>query len=184
MSRLSGTIRTLARSFITGSGGFFSAGGDLKSLRSGEDRALHTRDRIRRLQTWFPSLIHLPKPVVAAVDGPAFGAGFSLALAADVILASPRARFCQVFGRIGVVPDMTSLYLLPRRIGGSAARELILTARAVDAEEGRRLGLLADVVPEECLLTEARRLAARMNTPGSDFGSVKRAMMEAFDRPL
>ena len=168
---------------IAGQGGYFSAGGDLKSLGPNEDRALRTRDRLRRLQTWFPDLVHLPKPVIAAVDGVAFGAGFSLALAADVILASPRARFSQVFGRIGVVPDLSSLYLLPRRVGSAVARELILTARMIDAAEAKAINLVSAIVPVADLAGQARSMAMRMGERSAHFPAIKSAMNDAFDRP-
>ncbi|TXI80179.1 MAG: enoyl-CoA hydratase/isomerase family protein, partial [Cupriavidus sp.] len=91
---------------ITGAQGVFCAGGDLKSLSEAKRPVYKDRDRIRRLHTWFHELVNLEKPVIAAVDGPAFGAGFNLALACDFILGTPGARFCAVFGRIGLVPDL------------------------------------------------------------------------------
>jgi 2-(1,2-epoxy-1,2-dihydrophenyl)acetyl-CoA isomerase len=114
---------------ITGVDGIFCAGGDLKSLSEAKRPVFKDRDRIRRLHTWFRELVNLEKPVIAAVDGPAFGAGFNLALACDFVLATPRARFCAVFGRIGLVPDLGGFFLLPRIVGLQRAKDLVFSAR-------------------------------------------------------
>ena len=123
---------------ITGTDGVFCAGGDLKALSEAKRPVFKDRDRIRRLHTWFRELIHLEKPVIAAVDGPAFGAGFNLALACDFVLATPRARFCAVFGRIGLVPDLGGFFLLPRIVGLQRAKDLVFSAREMDGDEAKR----------------------------------------------
>jgi 2-(1,2-epoxy-1,2-dihydrophenyl)acetyl-CoA isomerase len=97
------------------------------------------------------------------VDGAAFGAGFNLALACDFIIGTPTTRFCSVFGRIGLVPDLGGFFLLPRMIGLQRAKEIIFTAREVKAPEALSLGLLYRVVPSETLLDEALALAARFH---------------------
>ncbi|MDE2398853.1 MAG: enoyl-CoA hydratase/isomerase family protein, partial [Burkholderiales bacterium] len=98
---------------ITGSGGSFCAGGDLKSIQerqASSDPEVRSADAMRRriqsIHTWLERLHTLEMPVIAAVDGPAFGAGFSIALAADFILASTRAVFCMSFAKVGLVPDL------------------------------------------------------------------------------
>lgn len=169
---------------LTGRGGAFCAGGDLKSLQEGADRALATRRRIQGLHGWFADFVDYPKPVVVAVDGPCAGAGFSLAMAGDAILCTPRAWFCQVFGRIGVIPDMASLYLLPRRVGLAAARDLIMTARRLGPDEAQALGLVGRIVPADDLEAAARALAARLAEAGGDgFAAGKLALNHAFERP-
>lgn len=176
------TVRALV---LTGRGGAFCAGGDLKSLREGADRAIATRRRIQGLHAWFADFVDFPKPVVVAVDGPCAGAGFSLAMAGDVILCTPRSWFCQVFGRIGVIPDMASLYLLPRRVGLPAARDLILTARRMGPDEAVKLGFAREIVPQDDLETAARRVAAQLaETSGESFVAAKLALNHAFERPL
>jgi hypothetical protein len=110
---------------ITGAGGAFCAGGDLRALSQGRRPTAANRERIRRLHVWFSELLDLEMPVIAVVDGPAFGAGFNLALAADFILATPRAQMCAVFVRIGLVPDLGGLQLLPRIVGLQRAKEII-----------------------------------------------------------
>ncbi|MDF2368521.1 enoyl-CoA hydratase/isomerase family protein [Sneathiella sp.] len=140
---------------ITGSGGAFCAGGDLKSLSEERRPIAVNRKRVQDLHLWFRELVDLELPVIAAVDGPAFGAGFNLALAADFIFASPRARFCAVFGRIGLVPDLGGFFLLPRIVGLQAAKDIVFTARTVAPEEAKSLGLIRDIVPENNLLPHA-----------------------------
>ncbi|WP_111735846.1 enoyl-CoA hydratase/isomerase family protein [Roseovarius amoyensis] len=179
-SRDNASVRALV---LTGRGGTFCAGGDLKSLSEGADRAIATRHRIQLLHAWFADFVDFPKPVVVAVDGPCAGAGFSLAMAGDVILCTPRAWFCQVFGRIGVIPDMASLHLLPRRIGLPAARELILTARRMGADEALTLGLANEIVQGEQLEARARDVAARLaETASEGFVAHKLALNHAFER--
>lgn len=144
---------------ITGTKGVFCAGGDLKSLSAEKRSAYGNRKRIQRLHPWFRELSNLEKPVIAAVDGPAFGAGFNLALACDFVLATPAARFCAVFGRIGLVPDLGGFYLLPRIVGLQRAKELVFSARDVPADEGLSMGFVYRIYSAEVLLDEAMALA-------------------------
>ena len=167
---------------ITGADGVFCAGGDLKSLSEAKRPVFKDRDRIRRLHPWFRELVNLEKPVIAAVDGPAFGAGFNLALACDFILATPRARFCAVFGRIGLVPDLGGFYLLPRIVGLQRAKDLVFSAREVDVEEARSLGIVFQVVPQESLLDEALALAARYHDASTEaLGIAKNILNRSFN---
>lgn len=147
---------------LTGAGGAFCAGGDLRAMSATRRTAWESRQRIHALHDWLPGLVNLEKPVVAAVDGPAYGGGFSLALAADMVLASRRARFCMVFGRIGLVPDMAAMYLLPRIVGLQRAKELVFSAREIDAEEALRLGIVLGVHEPDELLDNAVGLARRL----------------------
>lgn len=167
---------------ITGTQGVFCAGGDLKSL-SGEKRSVYKdRDRIRRLHLWFHELVNLEKPVIAAVDGPAFGAGFNLALACDFILGTPSSRFCAVFGRIGLVPDLGGFFLLPRIVGLQRAKELVFTAREVDAEEALSLGILYRIVPADTLLAQALEFAARFHNASTEaLGVSKNILNRSFN---
>ncbi|MGD9862399.1 MAG: enoyl-CoA hydratase/isomerase family protein [Pseudodonghicola sp.] len=155
--------RTLRALVITGSGGAFCAGGDLKALSEEERPVEDNRERIALLHTWFTELSNLELPVIAAVDGPAYGAGFNLALAADFVLASPRARFCAVFGRIGLVPDLGGFFLLPRIVGLARAKELVMTARSFDAAEARELGIVLEIHAPEALMDAAFALARRFD---------------------
>jgi 2-(1,2-epoxy-1,2-dihydrophenyl)acetyl-CoA isomerase len=98
--------------------------------------------------------------VIAAVDGAAAGAGFSLALVADFILATPRARFCMSFMKVGLVPDCGAFYTLPRIVGVQRAKELMLSARDVEGAEALQLGIAMELHAPEQLLPRAQALAA------------------------
>lgn len=149
---------------ITGAGGVFSSGGDIRSPRPDAPAVARTVHRkIARLQELVRVICQGPKPVVAAVDGKAYGAGMSLALACDAVVASEGAQFCAAFGKVGFVPDAGLLYTLPRRVGGARAQHLLLSARVVDAREALSMGLVDGVASSAQLLNtaadEARRLA-------------------------
>lgn len=166
---------------LTGAGAAFCAGGDLKSLSEGPRPATANRERIRRLHYWFEHLVNLEKPVIAAVDGPAFGAGFNLALACDFILATPRARFSAVFGRIGLVPDLGGFFLLPRMVGLQRAKDIVFTGRTVEPEEARSLGLVHEIHAPEVLLERAVAFAGRFrHASTSAIGMAKSILNQAF----
>lgn len=146
---------------LTGANAVFCAGGDLRAMMAarGQMTVETWRARMREVQPWIRALVELDKPLVAAVDGAAFGAGFSLALMADFVLATPQARFCMSFMRVGLVPDFAALYSLPRVVGVQRAKELVLSAREVAADEALRLGLVMEVLPAANLLPRAQALA-------------------------
>lgn len=146
---------------LTGAGGAFCAGGDIRGMAESRSASgvEDWRERMRGYHPLIRSLLELDKPLIAAVDGPAFGAGFSLALMADFVLASPQARFCLSFMKVGLVPDFAAMYTLPRVVGVQRAKELMLSARELDAEEACRLGIAMEVVPGEGLLARAQELA-------------------------
>lgn len=167
---------------ITGTAGVFCAGGDLKSLSEAKRPVFKDRDRIRRLHLWFRELVNLEKPVIAAVDGPAFGAGFNLALACDFVLATPKARFCAVFGRIGLVPDLGGFFLLPRIVGLQRAKDLVFSAREMGAEEAQSLGIVMQVVAAERLEQEALALASRYHNASTEaLGIAKNILNRSFN---
>jgi 2-(1,2-epoxy-1,2-dihydrophenyl)acetyl-CoA isomerase len=145
---------------ITGAGGAFCAGGDLRGIGSAQLDGAGWRQRMKDAHAWVGALIALDRPVIAAVDGPAFGAGFSLALAADFVVASPRARFCLSFMKMSLVPDFGALYTLPRVVGVQRAKELMLSAREIAADEAQRLGIVGEVVDTGQLLARAQAIAA------------------------
>lgn len=145
---------------LAGAGGAFCAGGDVKAMGQGGPRTPEQRRagmaRYTRICT---ELMALDRPVIAAVDGVAYGAGFSLALMCDIVLLSERARLCMVFQRIGLVPDMGAFYTLPRVVGLQRAKELIFSAREIDAAEALRLDLAMEVLPAEALAARAQAIA-------------------------
>ena len=152
--------RSVRALVLTGAGGAFCAGGDLRAIQSAALDNDGWRQRMKHAHAWLAPLLMLDRPVVAAVDGPAYGAGFSLALAADFIVASPSARFCLSFMRVGLVPDFGAFYTLPRIVGVQRAKELMLSARELSADEAKTLGIVFEIVPAEGLLRRAQALAA------------------------
>ncbi len=148
---------------ITGSGGVFCAGGDIRGMAGmATNDGAAWRTRMHGTQRWMAELLALDKVVIAAVDGPAYGAGFSVALAADFVLASTRARFCMSFMKLGLVPDCGAFYTLPRVVGTQRAKELMLSAREVGAPEALALGIAMEVHEPDALLPRALALAASM----------------------
>ncbi len=148
---------------IAGNGRAFSAGGNVKAMGDPErSKPVNGRSRILQLHDWFERLHNLDCPVIAAVDGMAFGGGFAVALQADFILASEGAKFSSVFGRIGLVPDMAVLYALPRAVGMQKAKELMFTARSITAREAEAMDLLYAIHPQQDLLPAAHALAGRL----------------------
>ena len=168
---------------LTGAGRAFCSGGDISGMLDSTRTGLVFRNNMRELHQWLPELVNMEKPVIAAVDGPAFGAGLSLALAADFVLATRRARFCAVFGRIGLVPDLGALHLLPRIVGLQKAKELVFTARTVEAEEAKQLGMVFDIVDDGAALTlAARQLASRFGEASTAaIGMAKTIMNQSFE---
>lgn len=138
--------RSVRAVVVTGQGSAFCAGGDLSWIGAGGGEAV-TPDSVRErmlpfYRTWL-SVRDLPVPVVAAVNGPAVGAGLCLALACDVRYASPQARFSAPFTRLGIHPGMAASWLLPEAVGMARARELLYTGRVVPAEEALSWGLVS-----------------------------------------
>lgn len=144
---------------LTGAGGDFCAGADIGGM-TGEVSSEAGRKRMQSMYAWLNKLVELDRPVIAAVDGVAYGAGFSLALAADLLIASSRARFCLSFMRIGLVPDSGVFYTLPRLVGMQRAKELVYSARELNAAEAREYGIALEVVASESLMDRARAMAA------------------------
>jgi 2-(1,2-epoxy-1,2-dihydrophenyl)acetyl-CoA isomerase len=147
---------------VTGSGQHFCAGGDVKTMQAKRHTAAEGRARVELLNRMVLRLVNFPKPTLAMVDGFAVGAGFNLALACDLIVASDRARFGQLFSKIGLVPDGGGTYFLPRLVGPAKAKELVFTADIIDAEEALRLGLVNRVVPTGDLRQATLALAGRI----------------------
>ena len=151
---------TLRCVVVTGAGPAFCAGGDLSWIgESPELEVGRVRERMRPFyETWL-SVRSLDVPVIAAVNGPAVGAGLCLALACDLRYAAAGATFSAPFLRLGMHPGMAATYLLPEVVGLARARELLLTGRRVGAEEALALGLVSGVSAPESLLDDALAVA-------------------------
>ena len=150
---------------ITGAGKAFCAGGDVKAMQEAKadnrerpltERVAPGRDRSVLLMR------ESPKPLVAAVNGAAAGAGMNIALACDIRLASTTAKFSQAFVRRGLHPDWGGTYFLPRIVGMAKAAELIFTGEVIGAEEAHRLGIVSALHAPEALLPATYELAARI----------------------
>ncbi|HET7873898.1 MAG TPA: enoyl-CoA hydratase [Methylomirabilota bacterium] len=152
------TVRVI---ILTGAGGHFCAGGDVKTMTR-RHSAAEGRARVETLNRFVLRLFNFPKPTLAMVDGFAVGAGCNIALGCDILIASDRARFGEVFAKIGLVPDGGGTWLLPRLVGLSKAKELVFSTEIIDAAEALRIGLVNRVVPAAELEATTRALAARI----------------------
>jgi 2-(1,2-epoxy-1,2-dihydrophenyl)acetyl-CoA isomerase len=147
---------------LTGAGGHFCAGGDVKSMRARRSTATEGRARVELLNRMVLRLVDFPRPTLAMVDGYAVGAGTNLALCCDLVLASDRAKFGELFNKIGLVPDGGGTWLLSRLVGLARAKELIFTGDVFDAGEAERIGLVNRVVPAAELAKVTRALAEKI----------------------
>ena len=147
---------------ITGDGEDFSAGADLSGDRALSNSAADNAARMRRPNRAALALHRLSKPTVAAVDGVAVGAGMSLAIGCDIVVATTRARFAEIFVKRGLTVDFGGSWLLPRLVGLATARELALTGRMVDGEEAAQLGLVTRVVEPDALESTVTEIAEQL----------------------
>lgn len=152
---------------LTGAGSAFSSGGDIKKMAAGaglRDAApVRTRSNYREGIQRLPLLFQaIDVPVVAAVNGPAIGAGCDLACMCDIRIASEKAMFAESFVKVGLVPGDGGAWLLPRIVGFSKACELALTGDAIDAHEALACGLVSRVTAHDDLLPTARAIADRI----------------------
>jgi enoyl-CoA hydratase/carnithine racemase len=149
---------------VTGEGSAFSAGGNVKEMAQRRGMFAGTPDQIAEgyrgtIQRITRTLLSTDLVTLAAVNGPAVGAGFDLALGCDLRYGSPTARFAHTFVELGIIPGDGGAWLLPRVVGWQRAAELAFTARMVDAEEAVALGVLLEVVPAEELLDHVHGVA-------------------------
>ena len=168
---------------LTGAGSAFSSGGNVKDMQkyAGDTIApIAIRDEYRRgIQRLPLALYNLEVPVIAAINGPAIGAGCDLACMCDIRIAADTARFAESFIKLGIVPGDGGAWLLPRIVGRSTAAEMSFTGEALDASQALACGLVSRVVSAERLLDEARDLAGRIAAnPGSTLRMTKRLLRE------
>jgi len=150
--------RDLRAVVITGAGGTFSAGGDISGMNVTDLAA--GRERFRLTHRLVRLLIKGSKPVIAAVEGWCVGAGLSVAMCCDTIVAADDARFAAGFGKIGLVADLGLLHTLPARIGQGRARQVFLYGEQIDAARAERIGMIDHVVPPGTALEAAMARAA------------------------
>ncbi|CAN5745752.1 2-(1,2-epoxy-1,2-dihydrophenyl)acetyl-CoA isomerase PaaG [soil metagenome] len=169
---------------LTGAGRAFSAGQDLKERQDGDAPDLGSELRAR-YNPIVLAMRRLEKPIIGAINGVAAGAGCSIALACDIRLASDKASFIEVFGRVGLVPDTGSTWLLPRLVGYARAAEMVFTTDPVDAKTAERIGLVNRVIPADRLMEEATELARRLaKSAPLALGLAKRALNRALESSL
>lgn len=152
---------------LTGAGAAFSAGGDLKAMQS--HTGMFAGDAVRLRSRYEAGIHRIPrrlarfdKPIVAAVNGPAIGAGLDLACMCDIRVAAHSARFGSTFVKVGLIPGDGGAYFLTRTVGFPAALDLVLTGRVIDAEEALRIGLVHATVADDALEAAARKRAERL----------------------
>lgn len=168
---------------VTGSGPAFSAGGNLKDMKKMLDDNLSSeaiRESYRRGIQRIPlALYELEVPTIAAVNGPAIGAGCDLACMCDIRIASNMATFAESFVKVGIIPGDGGAWFLPRTVGLSKAAELSFTGDAIDAKEALRIGLISYLTSPETLMTETETLANRIAAnPGPILRMTKKLLRE------
>ena len=171
---------------ITGAGKMFSGGGDLKSFAAqGDALPGHLKEVTAYLHAAVSRFVRMDAPVIAAVNGAAGGAGMSLCLFADLVLAAESAKFTMAYTRAGLNPDGSSTYFLPRIVGMRRALELALTNRVLSAKEAHEWGIVTKVVPDAELLTEADSLARQLAAGATRaLGKAKRLLHHSFAESL
>jgi len=176
--------RSIRSIYLCGKGESFCAGGDLNMLQVASS-PWAVRRRFRHLNTILLPLMTLDRPVVCGVQGYAVGGGMGLALTADVIVAAESAKFMAGFFRLGAVPDLMTMYSLPRLIGMARARNFLFDNQTMDAKQAYDLGLAIEVVPDAELydrgLARARKLA---EGPAEVMGLAKQIMLRTFENGL
>ncbi len=167
---------------LTGAGRAFCAGGDLAMISEARERSggRELEPLLRAGMDAILTLCTMPKPAIAAVNGPAAGAGMNLALACDIRIASDEATFGQNFARVGLFPDFGGTYLLPRLVGPARAAEMFYTGEMIDAKTAERIGAVNRVVPAQQLAAETRALAERLEqAPPLAVRAIKRVLFES-----
>jgi 2-(1,2-epoxy-1,2-dihydrophenyl)acetyl-CoA isomerase len=201
MNRLEGAMRedllaalgkiaddaSVRAAMITGAGGQFSAGADIEELVSLHESG--ERDEIRRRVDLGAAVVRqlraMPKPVIAAVDGNAAGAGMNLALACDIRLGSERTVFTESFVRIGLVPDWGGLHSLVRLVGAGRAADLVMTGERLSAQRAEAIGILQRVFPSDTFAGDALRYAKRLaDGPPRALAAMKEGLRFATDESL
>ena len=171
---------------VTGAGKMFCAGGDLGAFHAAGDGA-------RKLLLQMTGDLHLGlsrlarnnAPVIAAVNGTAAGAGFSLVMSCDLAISAQSAVYTMAYTNAGLSPDGSSTYYMPRKIGDRRTRELMLTNRLLNASEALEWGVVNQVVADEDLMAEATKLAVRLaKGPTEAYGQVKALLNSSFDQSL
>ncbi len=171
---------------LTATGKMFCAGGDLASIaKSGGDVPLLIKRMVTSLHPAVSRFARGDAPFIGAINGTAAGAGFSLALATDLAIASSEAKFTMAYTAAGLSPDGSSSFYLPRLVGTRRAAELMMTNRRLSADEALQWGLVNQVVPPEEVMPTAMALAKQLAAgPTKSYGLVKKLLTQTFNESL
>lgn len=171
---------------LTGAGRIFCAGGDVGLFALAGDRmAALLSELASTLHVAVAKLAHMAKPLLVLVNGPAAGAGLSLAASGDVVITARSAHFTAAYTAIGLTPDGGLTWMLPRLVGLRKAQEIILTNRRIAAEEAEALGLVTRIVDDAALADEARATAALLSRSAvSALGAARALLLESFTSGL
>jgi 2-(1,2-epoxy-1,2-dihydrophenyl)acetyl-CoA isomerase len=166
---------------LTGSGRFFCAGGDLKSFASAPSRGRYIKGVADDLHRAISTFARMDAVLITAVNGVAAGAGFSIAVTGDLVLAAESTSFTMAYTRAGLSPDGSSSYYLPRLIGVRKTQELMLTNRTLSAQDAAQWGLVTEVVPDADLADRSNALADQMAAMSRQSnGAVKALLLSTF----
>jgi len=165
---------------ITGAGKLFCPGGDLKAFNSQKDNlSNHLKELTTYLHAAISRFTRSSAPVITAVNGIAAGAGMSLACSGDIIFAAQSAKFTAAYTRIGLTPDGSLTYFLPRLIGLRRAIELVVTNRIISANEAMEMGLVSRVIPDDELLTRANETAVELASGATEAIGISKQLMHS-----
>jgi len=164
---------------LTGAGNAFCAGGNLKAMQAEDMAGRSVGAFLKRLTVpvhgCIATMARMEKPVIGAINGAAGGAGFSLALACDLVLAAESAVFTMAYTKAGLAPDGGSSFFLPRIVGPKRAFDLMVNNEVLSAAEARDLGIVNAIYPDAAFMAEARTYAERLAAgPSRAFGAAKR----------
>jgi 2-(1,2-epoxy-1,2-dihydrophenyl)acetyl-CoA isomerase len=170
---------------ISGTGKAFCSGQDLKDIKNHSGERSLSDSVLRRYNPMILAIREMAKPIICKLNGVAAGAGASLALACDIIIAAETATLIEVFANVGLVPDSGSSFFLPRLVGYNKAFELISLASKVTAKEAQELGIVYKVVSAEELDAAVLELATRYATgPTKTYGMIKKMLNKAYTSTL
>jgi 2-(1,2-epoxy-1,2-dihydrophenyl)acetyl-CoA isomerase len=171
---------------LTGKGKMFSAGGDVMSFAAAGDAVSEMmRNMTGFLHSAIARFMRMNAPLICAVNGTAAGAGLSMALMGDIVLAAASAKFTMAYTKIGVSPDGSSSFTLPRLVGMARAKEMILLNPVYTAQEALDKGLVTAVLPDEQVMARATEIATQLASgPTVAYGEVKRLLADTFSNSL
>ncbi|MCP1472366.1 2-(1,2-epoxy-1,2-dihydrophenyl)acetyl-CoA isomerase [Sphingobium sp. OAS761] len=171
---------------LNGQGRLFCAGGDVVAMREAGDKLpLMLTELMAVFHAAVSRLARMPKPLLVLVNGPAAGAGFSLAMLGDVVLSSRSAHYTAAYGAIGLTADGGLSWLLPRLVGLRKAQEIILTNRRIKAEDAEAIGLVTRTVDDDALIDESNAAATALaNAPVAALGAARALLKESYESGL